>query len=285
MRFVKLTNNVEVPIVGYGTSRYTKTAKINDDECKNCIKHALEIGYRHIDTAKHYKNEHLVRKAIQESKIKRNEIFITSKLYPSDMGYENTLKSFEQTCKQLHTDYLDLYLIHFPALIGKKQTYDEAKKLRLETWLAFEHLYKEGKCRAIGVSNYLKHHIEEIFEANMLKPHVNQCEFHPYFNNKELFDYCKKNEILFEGYCPLAKGAIISDDNLISLANKYSKTPAQIAIQWSLQNDVITIPCSWNYQRIEENLFDEFTLEKEDFELLWSLDKNLKCSWNPLNVF
>ena len=290
-RVVKLSNGLEMPIIGLGTSLRGKATKCESNDFVESVKHAISQGYRHIDTAKAYNNEHLVGKAIKEASVKREELFVVTKLYPEDMGYDKTVKAFEKSCKQLQVDYVDLYLIHFPGLPlgGKKAqlTEEDAKKQRIETWKALEKLYDEGKCKAIGVSNFLKRHLDDLLNEPSLKirPMINQCEFHPYYNNKELFDQCRELNIQFEGYSPLGKMNVLTDPLILDLAKKYGKTPAQIAIRWSIQNNIVTIPGSTNHQRIEDNfnVFD-FKLDDEDMTKLWTLNKNEKVSWDPTNV-
>lgn len=284
----KLNNGVEIPVIGLGTSLRGKKLE-STQVFIDSVKYALSIGYRHLDTAKAYNNEHLIAAAIKESQFKREDLFITTKLFPDDMGYEKTLKAFDKSCAKLQTNYIDLYLIHFPGQPEgsrkvQKST-DKARELRLESWRALEKLYSDKRVRAIGVSNYFPRHFDEIAEAEMRLPMINQCEFHIYYNNKELFDACEKLGIQYEGYSPLGKGTILKDPIVEKLALKYSKTPAQIAIRWSIQNNVITIPGSVTLERINENLnvFD-FELSDEDFNLLWTLNRDEKVSWDSTNV-
>lgn len=288
MKSIKLSNGLDVPVIGLGTSLRGKTLE-STQVFIDSVKYAIEIGYRHIDTAKCYNNEHLVAKAIQESSVKREDLFITTKLYPDDLGYEKTLKAFEKSCNKLQVKYIDLYLIHFPGQpIGSRKaavTAERAKELRLESWRALEKLYADKRCGAIGVSNYLERHLNEIVQAKLSLPMVNQCEFHVYYNNKELLHVCNKLGVQFEGYSPLGKGNILKDNLVIELAAKYHKTPAQIAIRWSIQNGVLTIPGSVTLQRIKENfnVFD-FELSKHDLESMWKLNINDKVSWDPTDV-
>ncbi|CAF0959171.1 unnamed protein product [Brachionus calyciflorus] len=283
---IKLKNGVEMPVIGLGTSLRGKPNKVDNQQFIDSIKHALNIGYRHIDTAKAYNNENLIGQAIKESSVDRKEIFLVTKLFPDDMGFEKTLKAFEKSCKQLQVDYVDLYLIHFPGKPNKPDAQlEKSRQLRLDSWKALEKLYNDGKCRAIGVSNFMKRHLEELLEAGMSLPMINQCEFHPYYNNKDLWDYCNQIGVQFEGYSPLGKGNLLNDDVVLSLAQKYSKTPAQILLNWCLRNNVITVPGSTNLERLEENfnVFD-FSLSDSDVDLLWNLNKNEKVSWDPTNV-
>ena len=258
---IKLINGNELPLVGLGTSARGK--KFTPQEFVDSIKHALSVGYRLIDTAKLYNNEHLIAKALKESKqVKRDEVFLVSKVPPDELGYDRTLKAFETSCKQLHVDYLDLYLIHFPGKAPSNRSkeattttddYEKARQLRLDSWRALVKLYEEGKCKAIGVSNYMTRHLNEIVEAKLMMPMVNQCEFHCYYTNREIYDACNQMNIQFMGYCPLAKGALLNEELVKRLGEKYGKSPAQIAIKWSAQNRVLTIPASINLARIEEN--------------------------------
>ncbi|RNA36597.1 glyoxal reductase [Brachionus plicatilis] len=283
---VELKNGIKMPTIGLGTSLRHKPNKVDNQQFVESVKHALKIGYRHLDTAKCYNNEHLIGQAIKESGIDRKDVFLVTKLFPDDMGYDKTLKAFDKSCKQLKVEYIDLYLIHFPAkLRGQNNDLEKSRQVRLETWKALEKLHSDGKCRAIGVSNFMQRHLEEIIDAGMTIPSVNQCEFHPYYNNRELYDYCTKIGIQFEGYSPLGKGNLLNDPVVLELSKKYSKSCAQILLNWSIRNNVVTIPGSTNHERIEENfnIFD-FSLSDEDVGLLWTLNKNEKVSWDPTNI-
>ncbi|XP_067394463.1 glyoxal reductase-like isoform X2 [Emydura macquarii macquarii] len=241
----------------------------------DAVVYALQkCGIRHIDTAKRYGCESLLQKAIKESDVKREDLWITTKLWHSDYGYENTKQACLESCKRLGVQYLDLYLVHWPdAQVPGKSN----REVRAETWRAMEDLYEKGICRSIGVSNFLIGHLEQLKEDCKITPHVNQAEYHPFQRPQELVDYCRSRNIVFEGYCPLAKGEALTHPNIIQLAKKYGKTPAQICIRWSIQNGIVTIPKSTKVERIRENceVFD-FSLGEEDLEFLNSLNVNKK---------
>lgn len=263
---VKLNNGVEMPIFGLGTFQ-AQSGK----EARDAVLHALQVGYRHIDTASMYGNEEDVGAAIRESGIPREEIFVTTKLWNSDHGYDNGLAAFEKSRRRLRLSYVDLYLIHWPV-----------QDLRKETWRALETLLKEGKCRAIGVSNYMIRHLEELMDSSSTIPVVNQVEFSPYLYQKDLLEFCRKHDIQLEAYSPLTKGHKLNDPKLGRIASKYSKSPAQILIRWVLQHEMVVIPKSSRKERITENagVFD-FTISPEDMRALDLFDQGLRTSWDP----
>jgi len=265
---VKLNNGVEMPVFGLGTYQARK------GEAREAVLQALEVGYRLIDTASMYGNEEDIGEALRKSGLPREEVFITTKLWNSDHGYNNALAAFEESRKKLGLDYVDLYLIHWPV-----------ESLRNETWKAMEKLLEEGKCRAIGVSNYMIWHLEELLSHSSTIPAVNQVEFHPYLYLKDLLDFCHSHDIRLESYSPLTKGEKLDDPRLASLASKYSKTPAQILIRWVLQKGVIVIPKSSRKEKIEENadVFD-FMILPEDMNALDFFHLNLRTSWDPSKI-
>ena len=232
----------------------------------NAVKYALEVGYRHIDTAKIYGNESDVGKAIKESNLRREDIFITTKVWNSDQGYDSTLKAFDSSIKRLGLSYVDLYLIHWP--VEKKIT---------DTWNAMTQLLKNHKVRAIGISNYSVNEINETIHNSDIIPAINQVEFHPFLYHKELLEFCKKNSIQVEAYSPLTRGKRLKDHDLIEMARKYNKTPAQMLVRWSLQHDLVVIPKSSHEERILENsqVFD-FNIDQKDMSILDSLNENLR---------
>jgi diketogulonate reductase-like aldo/keto reductase len=263
---IKLANGVEMPYLGLGVY----LAK-EGSEVINACKFAIEAGYRHIDTASLYENEKGVGIAIKESPVPRKEIFITSKVWNSQQGYDSTLRAFDDSAKKLGTDYLDLYLIHWPVR-GKYK----------DTWRALEKLYNDGRVRAIGVSNFLKHQLEDLLTAVEIKPMVNQVEFHPYAVQQELIDFCHGHNIRFEAWSPLMQGNIFEIKPLKELAAKYNKTVAQIVLRWDLQKGVITIPKSVRKEIIISNaqLFD-FELSDKDIKEIDSLNKNQRVGAHP----
>lgn len=263
-----LHNGVKMPWFGLGVYKVEEGQEVIDS-----VKAATKAGYRSIDTAAIYKNEEGVGKAIKEAGIPRDQLFITSKVWNSDQGYDSTIAAFNESLKKLDLDYLDLYLIHWPV----KEKYKE-------TWRALETLYKEGKIRAIGVSNFHVHHLEDLMEDAEIIPMVNQVEYHPRLTQKPLLSFCQTNNIQLEAWSPLARGRFFDDPILQELAKKYGKTPAQIILRWDLQTGVVTIPKSVHEHRIIENanIFD-FELSNEDILKIDSLNKNERVGSDPDN--
>jgi diketogulonate reductase-like aldo/keto reductase len=264
--FVKFENEVKMPMLGFGTWR------IKEKKAVESVKYALQIGYRHIDTAAIYYNEQYVGEGIKSSGIPRKDVFLVSKLWNAEQGYESSLKAFDISLKKLATDYLDLYLIHWPQPLSK------------ETWKAFEKLYKEGKVKSIGVSNFHKHHLIDLMSDCEIKPFVNQIEFHPRLVQQDLLEYCKKNKIQYEAWSPLMQGKIFSIPLLQQLAEKYNRSIAQIVLRWDIQMGVVSIPKSENPGRIKSNMqiFD-FEISKEDIEKITQLDNGFRVGEDPDN--
>lgn len=256
-----LNNGVEIPRLGLGVYQAPP-----GESTLRAVKYALDVGYRHFDTAWLYGNEGDVGKAILESSIEREEIFITTKVWNSDQGYRSTLAACDRSLKRLGLDYVDLYLIHWP-VEGQNNN----------TWKAMIQLLREGKTRAIGVSNYEIFHLQEIFQNFDVIPSVNQVEFHPFLYQEKLLEFCKNNNIQLEAYSPLTRGQRLNHHTLVDLAKKYDKSPAQILIRWSLQHGLVVIPKSIRENRIRENIqvFD-FQLEETDMKLLNSLNEDLR---------
>lgn len=259
-----LKNGYEIPCIGYGTWQVE-----DGDVAINAVKEALKRGYRHIDTAAVYGNEVSVGRAIKESGINREELFITSKVWNTERGYEKALAAFEESLKKLGLDYLDLYLIHWPASPSR---FENADELNLGTWKALTELYKAGRIKAIGVSNFLPHHLEPLVKTEIV-PMVNQIEFHPGYMQSEAVEYCKKHSILIEAWSPLGRGEMLSNETLIKIAAKYDKSVAQLCIRWCLQNGALPLPKSITPSRIEENtkVFD-FEISKEDMETINAME-------------
>lgn len=272
-----LSNGVNIPCVGFGTWQTP-----NGETATNSVLEAIRCGYRHIDTAACYGNEESVGKAIKLSGINREELFVTSKLWNTNQGYESTLKAFNKTITDLDLDYLDLYLIHWPVVKGHK---DDWKESICETWKAFEELYSEGKVRAIGVSNFKPHHLKVIFENCNIKPMVNQIELHPSHNQDETVQFCRDNNILVEAWGPLSTGRIFKVKEMQDIADKYSKSIAQITLRWHIQNEILPLPKSVTPSRIKENsmIFD-FELLKEDMELIQNLKGCEGSGIDPDNI-
>ncbi|MGF7534197.1 glyoxal/methylglyoxal reductase [Bacillus mexicanus] len=263
---VKLHNGVEMPWFGLGVFKVE-----NGSEATESVKAAIKNGYRSIDTAAVYQNEEGVGIGIKESGVAREELFITSKVWNEDQGYEKTLAAFEKSLERLQLDYLDLYLIHWP---GKDKYKD--------TWRALEKLYKDGKIRAIGVSNFQVHHLEELLKDAEIKPMVNQVEFHPRLTQKEVRDYCKANGIQMEAWSPLMQGQLLDNEVIAQIAEKHNKSVAQVILRWDLQHEVITIPKSIKEHRIIENadIFD-FELSQEDMDKIDALNKDERVGPDP----
>ncbi len=266
---VKLNNGVEMPWFGLGVFLSNE-----GEEVENAVKVALQNGYRHIDTAAIYKNERGVGKAIRESGVPREEIFITSKVWNTDQGYKTTLAAYEASLERLQMDYLDLYLIHWPK--GKRS---------VETWKALEELYAKGRVRAIGISNFLEHHLDEFLPGCKIMPAVNQYEFHPELLQPGLLEMCRRKGIQPEAWSPIMKGRVSDVPLMQELAAKYGKTPVHIVLRWDLQKGVVTIPKSVTPERIisNANIFD-FELSEEDMAKIDKLDKNARIGFHPDSI-
>jgi methylglyoxal/glyoxal reductase len=263
-----LRNGVKMPWFGLGVYKAQEGSEVIQ-----AVKSAINAGYKSIDTAALYQNEEGVGTAIKESGVSREELFITTKVWNADQGYDSTLHAFEESRKKLGLEYIDLYLIHWPVK-GKYQ----------ETWRALEKLYSNGAVRAIGVSNFQLHHLQDVMADCKVVPMLNQVEYHPYFTQKEVLSFCKENEIQMEAWSPLARGEALHDPVLVELGDKYKKSPAQIILRWDLQNGVITIPKSVHENRIRQNadIFD-FELSAEDMDKITGLNKNKRTGADPDN--
>ncbi len=258
-----LSNGAKIPCIGFGT-----WLTPDGDVAVESVLEALKVGYRHIDTAFFYGNEASIGKAIRESGIPREEIFVTSKLWNTERGYEKAMAAFELTLQNLGLDYLDLYLIHWPAAANQYENWDE---VNLSTWKAMTELYKAGKIKTIGVSNFKPHHLASLMETEV-PPMVNQIEYQPGFMQQETVEYCKKNNILVEAWSPLGRGTVLEHETLVSIASKYQKTVAQLCIRWCLQNGTLPLPKSVTPSRIAENanVFD-FVIEQADMDVINAL--------------
>jgi len=267
-----LHNGVKMPWFGLGVFKVEE-----GPELVSAVKTAIKHGYRSIDTAAIYENEvgvgQGIREAIQEANISREDLFVTSKVWNSDLGYESTIAAYEASLNKLGLEYLDLYLIHWP-VAGKYK----------EAWKALESLYKEGRVKAIGVSNFHIHHLEDLMEDAEIKPMVNQVEYHPRLTQKELQAFCRKHGIQLEAWSPLMQGQLLDNEILKEIANKYNKSVAQVILRWDLQNGVVTIPKSTKEHRIIENasVFD-FQLTEEDMERIDGLNQNHRVGPDPDN--
>ena len=258
-----LSNGYKIPCIGFGTWQTP-----DGETAVNAVKEAIKLGYKHIDTAAIYGNEKSIGKAIKESGINREELFITSKVWNKERGYKTTLKAFEKTLNDLSLDYLDLYLIHWPASVNQFKDWDN---INLETWKAMTELYKAGKIKSIGVSNFMPHHLKSLMETE-IKPMVNQIEFHVGFMQEETFKYCNDNNILIEAWSPLGTGKMLDNETLKEIANKYNKSIAQLCIRWCLQNNTLPLPKSVTPSRIKENteIFN-FVISGEDMKKINSM--------------
>ena len=267
----KISNGTEIPCMGLGTWQSP------DDVAKNAVLSALACGYRLIDTAAAYGNEKGVGAGVAASGLDRNEIFVTSKLRNADHGYKATLDAFELTMEKLGLEYLDLYLIHWPNPVQFRTHWEESTA---ETWRAFEKLYKDGKIKAIGVSNFMPHHIETLMKTAEIKPMVNQLKLCPGITQKEAVDYCNKNGIVLEAYSPFGTGLIFSVEEMKKLSQRYGHTVGQIALRWCLQNGFVSLPKSSNPMRIKENT-DIFDFELSDDDMLLISNMTDSCGEIP----
>lgn len=263
---VTLHNGVKMPWMGLGVFKVSE-----GEEVVESVKAAIRNGYISIDTAAIYQNEEGVGQGIRESGVPREELFVTSKVWNSDQGYETTLQAFETSLNKLGLDYLDLYLIHWPGV-------DKYK----DTWKALEKLYKDGRVRAIGVSNFQIHHLEDLMSDCEIKPMVNQVEFHPHLTQKELLAFCQKEGIQMEAWSPLKQGQLLNEPVLVDIAHKYNKSVAQVILRWDLQHEVVTIPKSIKEHRIIENsdIFD-FELTQGDMEEIDALNQDSRAGSHP----
>ncbi len=263
---VRLNNGVEMPWLGLGVYRAAPGRQTQD-----AVRAALDVGYRLIDTAKLYGNEADVGQAVLRSGIPREDVFVTTKLWNADHGYEPALRAFDRSLRELGLGYVDLYLIHWPVAGARR-----------DTWRALEAIYAEGKAHAIGVSNFMVHHLAELLEGAHVIPAVDQVEMNPFLPQRELQAYCHDHGIRLEAYSPLTKGRRLNDPRLGSVAAKHHKTPAQVLLRWCLEAGAVAIPKSTRPERVRENadVFD-FRLDAEDLETLDGLDASLHTSWDP----
>jgi diketogulonate reductase-like aldo/keto reductase len=261
----KLSNGLEMPAVGLGT-----WLTPDDDTAVEAVKTAVDAGYRLIDGAAKYENEKSVGKGIRECGVPREELFVTSKVWNTERGYDKTMASFDKTLSDLGLDYLDLYLIHWPA---SENQFEDWRAINADTWRALEDLYKSGRVKAIGVSNFKAHHLKALIADSEIKPMVDQIEFHPGFMQYETLEFCRDNDILVEAWSPLGRRKMLGDERIVSLGKKYGKSPAQICIRWCIQNGVTPLPKSVTPERIRENIdvFD-FRISAEDMKYVNSFE-------------
>ncbi len=264
-----MNTNGSIPQVGFGLWKNT-----DEKECIQSVHDALAAGYRHFDTAQIYGNEQFLGQALKQSGVVREDIFITTKISITNFGHKRTLKSFDESLKNLQTDHVDLLLLHFPVSL-----------LRGRSWKALEEIHKAGKAKAIGVSNYTVRHLEELLKECDIVPAINQVELHVFLQQPELLDYCKQKGIVVEAYSPLAHGNGLDDPVLQTLAKKHSKTVAQIMLRWCVQMGTVPLPKSTHQERIKQNitLFD-FELDDKDMSAIKKLDRNYRTCWDPTLV-
>lgn len=277
MKQYTLQNGITIPTVGFGTWQIEE-----GEQAVNAVKKAIELGYRHIDTAAIYRNEQSVGQAIKESGVKREELFITSKVWNKSRGYEETLAAFEKSLKKLDLEYMDMYLLHWPA--NEKQFKDWAA-INAASWKALEKLYADGKVKAIGVCNFLKPHLEALLPTTTITPMVNQIEFHPGFMQEETVAYCKEHGMLIEAWSPLGSGKMLDNEVLKELATANDISVAQLCIRWILQKGHLPLPKSVTPERIQNNLdvFD-FTLSEETMQRIDALPYIGGSGLNPSEV-
>jgi diketogulonate reductase-like aldo/keto reductase len=268
---LKLRSGTEIPVIGFGTWQ------LSPKQAYQSVKDALEIGYRHIDTAKIYGNEQDVGRAVKDSGIKREDIFITTKLWNSDQGYDSALKAFDESLGRLGLDYIDLYLIHWPG---------QGRQKRHDSWKALLNIKASGRVRSVGVSNFTIEHLQTLFQEFDEKPAVNQVEFHPfiYEEQAELLDFCKSQNIVFEAYSPLARGKL-NDPMLGEIGGQYGKSAAQVMLRWALQHGTVPLPRSSSRGHIEDN-FDvfDFELSGEDMKAIDNITQAGRTAWDPTNL-
>ncbi|MEK4533249.1 MAG: aldo/keto reductase [Solibacillus sp.] len=264
----KLANGAEMPYLGLGVYKMT-----DRDETLEAIEAALDLGYRAIDTAALYYNEEEVGEAIRHSSVPREDLFVTTKVWNSDQGYDNTLRAFETSLKKLDMDYVDLYLTHWPV-----------EHKYVDTYRAIERLYDEKLIRVTGVSNHHEHHLKTILATCNVAPMVNQIEAHPYLTQEPLRAFCEQQQIAVTAWSPLGRGKVLNDETIIRIADEYNVSPAQIILRWHLQNDVIIIPKSVTASRIKENSeLYHFELTNETMQQLNALNRNERFGQNPDN--
>lgn len=266
---VHQNDGTAMPLLGFGTYQIP-----DGGACYRAVRHALDVGYRHIDTAAFYGNEEDVGRAVRDSGIARADLYVTTKLWNSDQGYDSALRAFDRSLTRLGLDYVDLYLVHWPEP-GK----------RADSWRALEQIRKRGHCRSIGVSNYTVRHLEELLRAAEVIPVNNQVEFSPFLHQRKLLEFCAAKGISLTAYCPLTHGDKLEHRTITEIGAEHGKTGAQVLLRWALQHNVVAIPKSARKERIEENasLYD-FELDATEMARLDALDEDYRTTWDPTRV-
>lgn len=265
---VELSNGVAIPLLGLGVFKMEE-----GNEVQHAVQHAIEAGYKSIDTAKVYANEQGVGEAIRAASVNREDLFVTTKVWNSDQGYDAALRAFDKSLEELGFEYVDLYLVHWPVK-GKYK----------DTWRALEHLYDAGRVRAIGVSNFLVHHLEDVMASAKVVPMVNQVEFHPRLQQPGLQSFCKDNGIQLEAWSPIMKGQVIDIPELVQIGEKYGKNAVQVTLRWLFQKQIVAIPKSSRKERIVSNvdIFD-FELDADEMATIAGLDQHIRVGPDPDN--
>jgi len=264
MKSFKLNNGIDIPAIGFGTWQIPE-----GEDAYQAVKEALVAGYTHIDTAAIYGNEKSVGRAIKDSGIAHNTLFITTKLWNTERGFDKAIAAFEKSLADLGLEYLDLYLIHWPA---NETQFEGWAAINADTWKALEYLYQQGKVKAIGVSNFPKEYLVKLLETATIIPAVNQIEFHPGYLQEETVELCKSNDILVQAWSPLGSGRILQDETLIALAEQKSTSVGQICIKFALSQGILPLPKSTNPANIKRNLdIDSFDLTEEDIRIIRTL--------------
>ncbi|CAB3996830.1 prostaglandin F synthase-like [Paramuricea clavata] len=282
-----LNSGQTMPMMGLGT--WQTRSSDGDDVVFKAVDDALKSGYRMFDTASVYKNEADIGRCLKlllpKYNLKRSDIFITSKLAPSDQGFDSAYKACLQSIDKLGCEYLDLYLIHWPATSKLKRDDPKNLEYRSQSWKAFEKLQCEGHAKSIGVSNYILRHLEEMKTYSSVVPAVNQVEFHPYLYQKSLMEYCRANNIILQAYSSLGIGKLVGDPVFVDMGKKYEKTSAHILYRWAIEHDIAILPKSTNTKHIKENIeVFSFSLTTEDMTKLDNLNKDTHFCWNPKEV-
>ncbi len=266
---VRLRDGVDMPILGLGVWQSAP-----GEETRRAVAEALSAGYRHVDTARAYRNEADVGAAIRESGLPRGEVFVTTKLWNADHGYDRALRAIDASLEALGMEQVDLFLVHWPV-----------EGLRNDTWRGMEAVLASGKARSIGVSNYTARHLDELLGRAKVPPSVNQVEFSPFLHQRELLEHCRRNGVQLEAYGPLVRGHKMDHPMLLRIARSHGRTPAQVLLRWGIQHELVVIPKSVRPERIRENadLFG-FALGREDMAALDGLDEGYRTSWDPTGV-